>query len=263
MGDRPLVTVGGLIIAGDGDLFLVRSKKWKDLYSLPGGKVEWGERREEAFQREVWEETGLKITDIRFALVQDCIDSSEFWQSRHFVMNDFVARLDPSCAKASVALNDEAYEFIWIPPKEALHLPLHHECRVLIEWYLSHLPFTKPRWGLIGFENHHVHCKIGVYPHERLQEQDLYFDVQAEIDFAKPAASDSVQDTLDYTQLTSLCTQIAEEGGYQLLETLACTIIERIFLLFNVQWVKLRIKKPAAIPSAEYAIIEIEERKER
>ncbi|CUI16336.1 putative dGTP pyrophosphohydrolase/dihydroneopterin aldolase [Candidatus Protochlamydia naegleriophila] len=262
MVDRPLATVGGLIIADDGDLFLVRSKKWKDLYSLPGGKVEWGERLEDAFQREVREETGLEITDIRFAFVQECIASPEFWQPRHFVMNDFIAKLDSSCAKTTVVLNDEAYEFIWVQPKEALNLPLHRECRVLIEWYLSHNPFRKPRLGVIGFEHHHVRCKIGVYPHERTQEQDLYFDVKAEIDFATPAATDNVQDTLDYTQLTDLCTKVAQEGGYQLLETLACTIMNRIFALFKVRWVKIRIKKPAAIPSAEYAVIEIEERKE-
>lgn len=259
MVDRPLVTVGGLIIADDGDLLLVRSKKWKDLYSVPGGKVDWGESRERAFRREIWEETGLKITDIHFAFVQESINSPEFWQSRHFVMNDFVAKLDPACDKAAVVLNDEAYEWIWIKPKEALHLPLHHECRVLIEWYVAHEPFKKPRWGSIGFKNHHVSCKIGVYAHEKVQEQDLYFDVQAEIDFTKPSATDCVQDTLDYTQLAHLCTKIAQKGNYQLLETLACVIMDRIFFLFNVRHVKIRIKKPNAISSAECAVVEIEE----
>jgi ADP-ribose pyrophosphatase YjhB (NUDIX family) len=139
MSERPLVTVGGLIVAPDKDILLVRSKKWSDLYSLPGGKVEWGETRQEAFQREVLEETGLQITNIYFALVQDCIFSKEFWEKRHFVMHDFIASLHPQCKKEDVVLNDEAYEFLWTNPKQALSLPLHHECRILIEWHLNHL----------------------------------------------------------------------------------------------------------------------------
>lgn len=136
--DRPLVTVGGLIVASDGEIFLVRSKKWKDLYSIPGGKVEWGETREEALRREVWEETGLKLGQVRFAIVQDCVFSTEFWDKRHFVMNDFVADLHLDYSKESVVLNDEAYDYCWILPADALKLPLHHECRLFIEWYLKH-----------------------------------------------------------------------------------------------------------------------------
>src|SRR5262245_2895813 len=128
---RPLVTVGGLIVAPDGDILLVRSKKWHDLFSLPGGKVEWGESREQAFIREIYEETSLKITNVRFAIVQDCIFSPEFWRKGHFVMHDFIADLDPSCSKQQVKLNDEAYHFDWIAPQKALTLPLHRECRVL------------------------------------------------------------------------------------------------------------------------------------
>jgi hydroxymethylpyrimidine pyrophosphatase-like HAD family hydrolase/ADP-ribose pyrophosphatase YjhB (NUDIX family) len=135
---RPLVTVGGLIIASDGEILLVRSEKWSNLYSVPGGKVEWGETREKAFEREIWEETGLKIVNIRFAIVQDCIFSREFWQKRHFVMNDFIADLSPTYQKESVVLNSEACEYQWIAPEIAFSLPLHHECHILIEWYLNH-----------------------------------------------------------------------------------------------------------------------------
>ncbi len=133
----PLVTVGGLIFASDRELLLVRSKKWSDLYSLPGGKVELGETREDAFRREVFEETGLKLTNIQFAIVQDCIYSPEFWDKKHFVMNDYVAHLDPAYTKDDVVLNEEAYEYLWVAPKKALLYPLHRECRILIEWFLN------------------------------------------------------------------------------------------------------------------------------
>ena len=80
--ERPLVTVGGLIVAPDGEIFLATSNKWPGLYSLPGGKVELGETRKEAFIREVREETGLKIVNIRNCLVQECIFSEEYSEKK-------------------------------------------------------------------------------------------------------------------------------------------------------------------------------------
>lgn len=136
--ERPLTTVGGLIVAPDGEILLVRSKKWSNLYSVPGGKVEGGETLEAAFRREIAEETGLQLSKVTFAIVQECIYSPEFWQRRHFVMHDFIATLHPNTPKDSIVLNDEAYEYLWIDPKEAKRkLPLHRECGVLINWYLE------------------------------------------------------------------------------------------------------------------------------
>ncbi|MBS4171159.1 MULTISPECIES: NUDIX domain-containing protein [unclassified Neochlamydia] len=134
----PLVTVGALIVADDGDILLVHSFKWKVGFTIPGGKVELGESREQAVTREVLEETGLFIKDLRFALVHDSIYSSEFINPNHFVMNDYVARLSPNSSKKHVILNAEADRYIWISPKEALLLSLNRELYALIEWYIQH-----------------------------------------------------------------------------------------------------------------------------
>ena len=148
---RPLVTVGGLIIAPDGEILLVQSKKWKDLYSIPGGKVELGETREEAFRREIWEETHLEITNIHFVMAQDCIFSPEYYKEAHFVMNDFIAYLHPNYTKDRVQLNEESHHFRWISPDKAIMLPLHKECRHLIEWYLKNfkkdLAYDRHYWN--------------------------------------------------------------------------------------------------------------------
>lgn len=257
MKERPLVTVGGLIVAPDGDIFLVRSKKWHDLYSLPGGKVEWGETREEAFRREVEEETGLAICHIRFAIVQDCIFSPEFWEHRHFVMNDFIADLDPACSKDQVKLNAEAYDYRWINPEKALSLSLHRECRHLIEWYLTHGKRTSQE-GIIGVENHHIRCLIGVLPEEKIAEQDLYIDLKVRSDFAACVKEDDVQKTIDYVALANLCTRLVKSKHYHLIETLASDILDQCLRTFNISWAWVRIKKPAAVPSANYAFVEYE-----
>lgn len=256
---RPIVTVGGLIIASDGDILLVRSTKWRDLFSLPGGKVEEGETREQAFIREIWEETGLKVTHIRFAIVQDCIFPEKFWEKRHFVMNDFIAELDPSCLKEQVQLNDEAYSFIWISPKEALKLPLHHECRVLIEWYLSHnLTAGSTNFGILGIHQHQISCIVGVYPEERQCEQMLLIDAKIKIDFSPSLISGEVKDTIDYVLIAQICTELAQRKQYFLLEALASDILDECLRRFESVWAWVRIHKPSAIPSAAYAFVELE-----
>lgn len=131
----PLATVGGLIVAPDNTILLVRSKKWNNHYSIPGGKIELGETREEAIVREIREETDLEVINLRFVGTQESIYSHEFWEKRHFLMNDFVADLDPRYDKSKVHLNGEAQKFRWVTIEEAKNLPLHREVRNLIEWY--------------------------------------------------------------------------------------------------------------------------------
>lgn len=135
----PLVTVGALVVADDGDILLVHSPKWKTAYTIPGGKVELGETREMAVIREIWEETGLHITDLQFALVQDSVFSDEFVKPNHFVMNEYIARLSTRSSKESVVLNEEGDSYIWLPPKEAIKLSLNRELYILIDWHLNHL----------------------------------------------------------------------------------------------------------------------------
>jgi phosphoglycolate phosphatase-like HAD superfamily hydrolase/ADP-ribose pyrophosphatase YjhB (NUDIX family) len=125
---RPISTVGALIHDGAGNVLMVRTHKWSDKWGIPGGKIERGEPALYALQREVLEETALVIDDARFALVQDCIDSDEFMRPEHFILLNYVAR----ARTTGVRLNDEAEEFLWLPPGEALTLDLNQPTRVLL-----------------------------------------------------------------------------------------------------------------------------------
>src|SRR6266700_3698401 len=111
----PVVTVGALIFNDAGEVLMIRTHKWSNLWGIPGGKVKWGEPSEEALRREVKEETNLDIADIRFVLVQDCIHSKEFYRDAHFVLLNYTCRCmgDPV-----VTLNDEAREFRWVRPDQ-------------------------------------------------------------------------------------------------------------------------------------------------
>ncbi len=125
----PVVTVGALIYNDAGEVLMVRTQKWSDLWGIPGGKVKWGEASESALRRELQEETGLDVRDIRLVLVQECIRSPEFYREEHFVLLNYTCR----CAGlAAVRLNEEARAFDWVRPHQALRLPLNQPTRVLL-----------------------------------------------------------------------------------------------------------------------------------
>jgi ADP-ribose pyrophosphatase YjhB (NUDIX family) len=126
----PVVTVGALIFNGAGEVLMVRTHKWSNLWGIPGGKIKWGEPSEEALRREIKEETNLDIADIQFVFVQDCIHSKEFYRDAHFVLLNYTCR----CAgPMDVRLNDEAREFRWVTPPQACAMAINEPTRRLVE----------------------------------------------------------------------------------------------------------------------------------
>lgn len=125
----PIVTVGGLIYNTAGEVLMIRTHKWSNLWGIPGGKIKWGETSVEALRREIREETALEIADIGFVLAQDCIHSKEFYRDAHFVLLNYTCR----CAgEAAVKLNDEAREFRWVSVAQALEMPINQPTRRLL-----------------------------------------------------------------------------------------------------------------------------------
>src|SRR2546428_2302099 len=88
----PIVTVGGLIFDAAGQVLMIRTHKWSNLWGIPGGKIKWGETSVAALRREVKEETYLDLSDVNFVLAQDCIHSKEFYRDALFVLLNYAAR---------------------------------------------------------------------------------------------------------------------------------------------------------------------------
>lgn len=125
----PIATVGALIFNDAGEVLMVRTHKWSDLWGIPGGKIKWGEPSVDALRREILEETNLEIADIEFVLVQDCIHSKEFYRDAHFILMNYMCR----CVGApNVRLNDEAREFRWVNLEVALGMAINQPTRVLL-----------------------------------------------------------------------------------------------------------------------------------
>ncbi len=125
----PLATVGGLIVHDDGEILLVRTAKWSGKWGTPGGKIDYGETMEQAFVREVEEETGITVTDPEVLLVQDAVFSPEFHTKKHFLLINLRGRAHTK----EVRLNYEAQAYAWVTPEAALAMDLNEPTRVLIE----------------------------------------------------------------------------------------------------------------------------------
>ncbi|MFA6096158.1 MAG: NUDIX domain-containing protein [Candidatus Paceibacterota bacterium] len=129
----PEPTCGALIFNPKGQIFLMRSYKWKDKYVIPGGHIELGEKMPDTVKREVKEETGMDIRDIEFICFQEFIFGDECWKKKHFIFFDFACETD----SAEVTLNSEGQEFIWTGLQEALKLPVEPYTMHVIKEYMK------------------------------------------------------------------------------------------------------------------------------
>jgi ADP-ribose pyrophosphatase YjhB (NUDIX family) len=130
----PVVTVGALIFNSRNECLLIFTDKWKYTYAIPGGKIDQGEKSLDALKRELKEETSLDINNPEFFMVQDCINSEEFYiPQSHFIFLNYIAYTN----QESVRLSDEAQSYLWINPRDALNLKLNYPTYLLIQKYVN------------------------------------------------------------------------------------------------------------------------------
>ena len=110
----------------------------------------------------------------------------------------------------------------------------------------------------IFIEQFIVSAIIGIHADERVTPQPIQFDLEIAADAARAAHRDNVADTIDYSRLCDLIRHIAVEGKFQLAETLAERIAQRLINELGVRWLRLRVAKPNAIGAAKLVGIEIE-----
>ena len=91
-----------------------------------------------------------------------------------------------------------------------------------------------------------ISAVIGVYEWEREIQQDLTFAVEMPADVARAARTDDVADTLDYSAVARTVTAVVTEGKFQLIETAAERVAERLLAGHPVTWLRLEVRKPVA-----------------
>lgn len=120
MNKYPELTVSAVIFNPQGKILLCKSHKWQNKYVIPGGHVELGEKMEDALKREVYEETGLGIYDIKLISLKESIYSDTFHKKKHFIFIDYICKTSSN----NVSLNDEAEVYEWVDMEQIEHYDL-------------------------------------------------------------------------------------------------------------------------------------------
>ena len=117
--NHPQLAVSAAIFR-DGKVLLARRARSpaKGFYSLPGGRVEFGESLHTALTREVDEETGLRIEILGLAGWREVLPSAS--GGGHYLIMSFAARW---VAREPVVTN-ELDDFRWLPPDDLGDLKL-------------------------------------------------------------------------------------------------------------------------------------------
>ena len=105
---------------------------------------------------------------------------------------------------------------------------------------------------VVEVEGLEVFGRHGVEDLERERGQTLLYDVRLEVSDA--AASDRLEDTVDYVAVAELVQEISDARTFNLLEALATAIADTIVERFPVERVRVRVRKrdvePAGLPVA-------------
>ena len=130
MKDLPRISVG-LVVWREDQVLLIRraNPPYQGCWSIPGGKVEFGETLHQAGLREVYEETGIT------AQVESLIDIYEsITEHGHFVMADYSARW----IEGDPIAGDDALEAAFFSHKKACELVAWDDTRTAISQSLRH-----------------------------------------------------------------------------------------------------------------------------
>jgi len=92
-----------------------------------------------------------------------------------------------------------------------------------------------------------IETVIGIYDWERKIKQTIRIDLDMGFDLTAAAASDNIDDTLDYKAVAKRLIAFVEVSSFYLVETIADRIAQIVINEFGVKWLKLTLSKPEAV----------------
>jgi dihydroneopterin aldolase len=104
---------------------------------------------------------------------------------------------------------------------------------------------------IIYIKDLRIETIIGIFDWERKVKQEVSIDMEFPFDCKKAAATDSIEDTIDYKAITKGVIKFVEDSSFQLQETLAESIASLVKNEYGVKSIKLRVSKPGALRGAK------------
>ncbi|MGH8427003.1 MAG: dihydroneopterin aldolase [Gammaproteobacteria bacterium] len=99
---------------------------------------------------------------------------------------------------------------------------------------------------------------IGIYEWERRIRQHVIFDLELGTDVARAAASDRIEDALDYKAVAKRVRAFVESSDFHLVESLAEAVAKLLREEFGIAWVRVSVRKPGAVTAAAAVGVTIE-----
>lgn len=147
---RPAIGVGGVVFDDTGRVLLVRRQHppRAGLWHIPGGRLEAGETLAECCQREVLEETGIRVTPGPILAVAD-----RAIEGFHYIIIDFLAKLAADSPREPRPSSDAA-EAGWLHPDALSGYPLVEGLEPVLKAARGHpAAIAGPRPGLAALED--------------------------------------------------------------------------------------------------------------
>jgi ADP-ribose pyrophosphatase YjhB (NUDIX family) len=134
-----IVPAASAIVTNEAGEILLQRRSDNELWALPGGTMDVGERIAETVVREVREETGLdvKVTGI-VGVYSD--PGHVIAYSDGEVRQEFNICFAAKVAGGRLSMSDESTEVRWVAPKGIEELPMHESIRLRIKHFLERRP---------------------------------------------------------------------------------------------------------------------------
>ncbi len=111
---------------------------------------------------------------------------------------------------------------------------------------------------IVFIEDLRINTIIGIYEWEREVKQTVALDIEMAADNSLPAASENIDDALNYKAVAKRLIAFTEESQFQLVETLAERLAEIIINEFKVPWLRLKLSKLGAVTGSRSVGVIIE-----
>ena len=100
-------------------------------------------------------------------------------------------------------------------------------------------------------------CSIGIYDHERTKKQTVMIDVEVVVDASAEPTADAIGDGLDYDMIRDGVLALCNARHYDLQETLARAIFDKMLSLPTVCEARVRTAKTDIYPDCKEAAYQL------